>query len=85
MHIHNLNRCGGLSRSAGAMPLTRLLGPHPTHHTPCFSLSPASACSRDAPCLRIATVEAHTKLVLLTLKRDTFTEILGPLEQLMAR
>lgn len=34
---------------------------------------------------RIATVEASTKLVALTLKRDTFTEILGPLEQLMAR
>ena len=34
---------------------------------------------------RIATVEAHTKLVLLTLKRDTFTEILGPLEQLIKK
>ncbi|GAX76576.1 hypothetical protein CEUSTIGMA_g4022.t1 [Chlamydomonas eustigma] len=34
---------------------------------------------------RIATVEASTKLVCLTLKRDTFTEILGPLEQLMKR
>ncbi|KAG1658436.1 hypothetical protein FOA52_009857 [Chlamydomonas sp. UWO 241] len=34
---------------------------------------------------RIATVEACTKMVVLTLRRDTFTEILGPLEQLMAR
>mmetsp|Transcript_16982 Transcript_16982/g.36723 ORF Transcript_16982/g.36723 Transcript_16982/m.36723 type:complete len:708 (-) Transcript_16982:974-3097(-) len=35
---------------------------------------------------RMATVEAASnKLVCLTLKRDTFTEILGPLEQLMAR
>ncbi|KAL6746691.1 kinase-like domain-containing protein [Haematococcus lacustris] len=34
---------------------------------------------------RMATVEAHTKLVCLTLKRETFTEILGPLEQLMTR
>jgi len=34
---------------------------------------------------RMATVEAYTKLVCLTLKRDTFTEILGPLEQLMTR
>jgi cGMP-dependent protein kinase 2 len=34
---------------------------------------------------RIATVEASTKLVCLTLKRETFTEILGPLEQLMKR
>jgi cGMP-dependent protein kinase 2 len=33
----------------------------------------------------MATVEAYTKLVCLTLKRDTFTEILGPLEQLMTR
>jgi hypothetical protein len=33
----------------------------------------------------MATVEAYTKLVCLTLKRDTFAEILGPLEQLMAR
>jgi hypothetical protein len=34
----------------------------------------------------MATVEAYTpKLVCLTLKRDTFTEILGPLEQVMAR
>ena len=30
-------------------------------------------------------MEAYTKLVCLTLKRDTFTEILGPLEQLMTR
>lgn len=67
------------------MPLTRLLGTRPKPHTPCSSPSHASACPGDAPCLRIATVEAHTKLVLLTLKRDTFTEILGPLEQLMAR
>ena len=37
------------------------------------------------PLRRMATVEAYTKLVCLTLKRDTFTEILGPLEQLMAR
>lgn len=34
---------------------------------------------------RMATVEAYTRLVCLTLKRDTFVEILGPLEQLMAR
>eukprot|EP00955_Chlamydomonas_euryale_P044476 352901-Chlamydomonas_euryale.AAC.9 len=34
---------------------------------------------------RVATVEASTQMVLLTLKRDTFTEILGPLENLMAR
>jgi cGMP-dependent protein kinase 2 len=33
----------------------------------------------------MATVEAYTKLVCLTLKRETFQEILGPLEQLMAR
>lgn len=33
----------------------------------------------------MATVEAYTKLICLTLKRDTFTEILGPLEQLMTR
>ena len=33
----------------------------------------------------MATVEAYTKLVCLGLKRDTFTEILGPLEQIMAR
>ena len=33
----------------------------------------------------MATVEAYTKLVCLTLKRETFTEILGPLEQLMSR
>ncbi|KAG2493728.1 hypothetical protein HYH03_007951 [Edaphochlamys debaryana] len=38
---------------------------------------------KDEP--RMATVEAYTKLVCLTLKRDTFQEILGPLEQLMAR
>lgn len=30
-------------------------------------------------------MEASTKLVCLTLKRDTFAEILGPLEQLMSR
>ena len=34
---------------------------------------------------RQATVEAVTKLVCLTLKRDTFVEILGPLEKIMAR
>lgn len=34
---------------------------------------------------RMATVKAYTKLVCLTLRRDTFTEILGPLENLMAR
>ncbi|GFR45931.1 hypothetical protein Agub_g7393 [Astrephomene gubernaculifera] len=34
---------------------------------------------------RMATVEAYTKLICLTLKRETFQEILGPLEQLMAR
>ena len=33
----------------------------------------------------MATVEAHTKLVCLTLARDTFTELLGPLERLMER
>ena len=33
----------------------------------------------------MATVEAYTKMVCLTLKRDTFADILGPLEQLMAR
>ena len=33
----------------------------------------------------MATVEAYTKLICLTLKRETFQEILGPLEQLMAR
>lgn len=33
----------------------------------------------------MATVEAYTKLICLTLKRDTFTEILGPLEKLMTR
>lgn len=38
---------------------------------------------QDEP--RAATVEAHTRLVCLTLKRDTFVEILGPLQQLMAR
>eukprot|EP00798_Chlamydomonas_sp_ICE-L_P014176 gene14176-20143_t len=31
----------------------------------------------------MATVEAHTNLTLLTLKRDTFTEILGPLEKII--
>ena len=30
-------------------------------------------------------MEAITKLVCLTLKRDTFVELLGPLETLMAR
>ena len=30
-------------------------------------------------------MEASTKLVCLTLKRETFAEILGPLEQLMSR
>lgn len=34
---------------------------------------------------RVATVEAHIKLVCLALDRKTFIEILGPLEQLMAR
>jgi cGMP-dependent protein kinase 2 len=34
---------------------------------------------------RMATVEAYTKLVCLTLKRETFIDILGPLEQLMSR
>ncbi|GLC39676.1 hypothetical protein PLESTF_000968100 [Pleodorina starrii] len=38
---------------------------------------------KDEP--RMATVEAYTKLICLTLKRETFQEILGPLEQLMAR
>lgn len=30
-------------------------------------------------------MEAYTKLVTLALNRDTFVEILGPLEELMAR
>ncbi|KAK9810359.1 hypothetical protein WJX72_009382 [[Myrmecia] bisecta] len=34
---------------------------------------------------RAASVEPLTKLVCLTLKRDRFVEILGPLEQIMAR
>lgn len=34
---------------------------------------------------RQATVEAVTDLVCLTLKRDTFVDILGPLEDIMAR
>jgi len=34
---------------------------------------------------RMATVEAYTKLVCLTLRRDDFTQILGPLEKLMTR
>ena len=34
---------------------------------------------------RIASVEAQTKLICLTLRRDVFVEILGPLEQLMTR
>ncbi|MEW5300411.1 MAG: hypothetical protein WDW36_003342 [Sanguina aurantia] len=34
---------------------------------------------------RDSTVEARTRLVCLTLKRDTFTLILGPLKQLMSR
>lgn len=33
----------------------------------------------------MATVEAYTKLICLTLQRKTFQEILGPLEQVMAR
>jgi hypothetical protein len=33
----------------------------------------------------MATVEAHPRLVCLTLARDTFTELLGPLERLMER
>jgi hypothetical protein len=41
--------------------------------------------TRSGSRCRIATVEAQTKLVLLTLKRDTFTEILGPLEQLIKK
>lgn len=124
MHIHNLNRCGGLSRPAlvhalhtpvgqshscaclGHAPHTSVgqshscawPGPCPSHvcldHAPrptrvCPGLAQVSHLPLRVlampPCLRIATVEAHTKLVLLTLKRDTFTEILGPLEQLMAR
>ncbi len=36
-------------------------------------------------CDRIATVEAYTKLTCLTLKRATFTELLGPMEKLMTR
>ena len=34
---------------------------------------------------RAASVEAITRLVCLTLKRERFVEMLGPLEQLMAR
>lgn len=34
---------------------------------------------------RTATVEAITKLTCLTLNRETFVEILGPLQDLMAR
>lgn len=34
---------------------------------------------------RAASVEAITRLTCLTLKRDTFVEVLGPLEQLMRR
>lgn len=38
------------------------------------------------PCMcRIASVEAQTRLICLTLRRDVFVEILGPLEQLMTR
>ena len=69
-------------------------GQPPSEHCMCFcsprGISYASKCPcitypcTHAPC-RIATVEASTKLVCLTLKRDTFTEILGPLEQLMSR
>ena len=33
----------------------------------------------------MATVEAHTRLVVLALARNTFVEVLGPLEELMAR
>jgi len=40
---------------------------------------------RGAIYCRQATVEAVTKLSCLTLKRDTFVEILGPLEKIMAR
>lgn len=38
----------------------------------------------DCGC-RIASVEAQTRLVCLTLRREVFVEILGPLEQLMTR
>jgi len=34
---------------------------------------------------RMATVEAHTRLVVLALARNTFVEVLGPLEELMTR
>ena len=34
---------------------------------------------------RIASVEAQTRLVCLTLRREVFVEILGPLEQIMTR
>ena len=34
---------------------------------------------------RIASVEAQTRLICLTLRREVFVEILGPLEQLMTR
>ena len=38
------------------------------------------------PCTcRIASVEAQTRLICLTLRREVFVEILGPLEQLMTR
>ena len=33
----------------------------------------------------MASVEAQTRLVCLTLRREVFVEILGPLEQLMTR
>ncbi len=36
-------------------------------------------------CGRAASVEALTQLTCLTLQRDRFVEILGPLEQIMAR
>lgn len=33
----------------------------------------------------MATVQAHTSLKVLALARATFVEVLGPLEELMAR
>jgi Cyclic nucleotide-binding domain len=34
---------------------------------------------------REASVEAATRVVCLTLRRDTFVELLGPLEEIMSR
>ena len=40
---------------------------------------------RDAHICRGATVEALTELTCLTLARDRFTELLGPLQDIMKR